>query len=490
MVSTAALGDMSWATLQELGRKKREKPWSGKFGLDPPDEQGPNRCRLLKMKTQSSRKKSKPLYRQKLPKRWRALSGKEPSVLREATPVYLSKAWRSIELFAGAGGLALASSNAGFCHDAVLEFNHDACETIRANQRRGYELVRHWPLIEGDVHCQDFTGWEGRVDLVSGGPPCQPFSIGGKHRAMADRRNLFPEAARVVRETKPKMFVFENVKGLTRQTFAKYFGYIVLQLSYPDITRRGNEDWVDHLSRLERIKTQGAKPDLRYRVVWRLLNAADYGVPQRRERVFFVGFRSDIDVPWSFPAPTHSRNALLHSQWSSGEYWERHAVSKRSRPACPSLLPDFGDDELGLGLSFGLQPWQTVRDAISNLGEPARFAKDAEIPNHILQPGARSYPGHTGSPLDEPAKTLKAGDHGVPGGENMVRYPNGEVRYFSVRESCRLQTFPDEYRFEGSWTENMRQLGNAVPVKLGQVVLGSVKAGVEAHLANSTPVFL
>jgi DNA (cytosine-5)-methyltransferase 1 len=124
------------------------------------------------------------------------------------------------------------------------------------------------------------------------------------------------------------------------------------------------------------------------------------------------------------------------------------------------------------------------------LGEPARFAKDAEIPNHILQPGARSYPGHTGSPLDEPAKTLKAGDHGVPGGENMVRYPNGEVRYFSVRESCRLQTFPDEYRFEGSWTENMRQLGNAVPVKLGQVVLGSVKAGVEAHLANSTPVFL
>jgi DNA (cytosine-5)-methyltransferase 1 len=216
-----------------------------------------------------------------------------------------------VELFAGAGGLALAASNAGFEHDAVLEYNHDACETIRANQRRGYELVRHWPLIEGDVHNQDFGTWRGRADLVSGGPPCQPFSIGGKHGAMGDRRNLFPEAARVVREIQPRAFVFENVKGLTRQTFAKYFNYIVLQLSYPGIVRREHEEWVEHLSRLERLRTQGAGPDFRYRVVWRLLNAADYGVPQKRERVFFVGFRSDIRVPWSFPAPTHSREAFL-----------------------------------------------------------------------------------------------------------------------------------------------------------------------------------
>jgi DNA (cytosine-5)-methyltransferase 1 len=99
------------------------------------------------------------------------------------------RALHCVELFAGAGGLAIAGSNAGFEHDAVLEYNHDACETIRANQRRGYELVRHWPLIEGDVHDQDFHTWGGRVALVSGGPPCQPFSIGGKHGAMGDRRN-------------------------------------------------------------------------------------------------------------------------------------------------------------------------------------------------------------------------------------------------------------------------------------------------------------
>lgn len=438
------------------------------------------------MKSQKTAKAAKPLYRQKARTR-RTCEAHHATRLKEEAAVYAPKALRSIELFAGAGGLAIASSNAGFNHDAVLEFNHDACETIRFNQRRGFDLARHWPLIEGDVHHQDFTSWQDRIDLVSGGPPCQPFSIGGKHQAMADRRNLFPEAARAVRETRPRMFVFENVKGLTRQAFAKYFGYIVLQLNYPDVVRRSAEDWMDHLSRLERIRTQGARPDLHYRVVWRLLNAADYGVPQKRERVFFVGFRSDIEVAWSFPAPTHSRQALMWSQWVTGEYWDRHRVSKRSRPVAPHRHSDAEEAELDLVGTRSRLPWLTVRDATSDLGEPARAKGAAVFPNHVLQPGAKSYPGHTGSPLDEPAKTLKAGDHGVPGGENMVRFANGEVRYFTVRESCRLQTFPDAYIFEGSWTENMRQLGNAVPVTLGEVVLKSVKATLTKHDASTTP---
>lgn len=188
------------------------------------------------MKKKPARKKPIPLYRKKRLQRKKRLGksvrrADEESVAREDSPeAALRPALRCVELFAGAGGLALAASNAGFEHDAVLEYNHDACETIRANQRRGYELVRHWPLIEGDVHHQDFCTWQGRADLVSGGPPCQPFSIGGKHRAMGDSRDLFSEAARVVREIQPRAFVFENVKGLTRQSFAKYFSYIVLQL--------------------------------------------------------------------------------------------------------------------------------------------------------------------------------------------------------------------------------------------------------------------
>ena len=303
---------------------------------------------------------------------------------------------------------------------------------------------------------------------------------------MGDRRNLFPEAARAVREIQPRAFVFENVKGLLRDSFAKYFGYIVLQLSYPSATLRAGEIWTDHLTRLERIKTKGTEPDLRYSVVWRLLNAADYGVPQRRERVFIVGFRSDIRVPWSFPSATHSRDALLKEQWDTGGYWDRHAITKKNRPETPSQFARYLNSPQLIQRPAGRVPWRTVRDAIGDLGEPTRSPIGARFPNHVLQPGARSYAGHTGSPLDEPAKTLKAGDHGVPGGENMLVYPNGGVRYFSVRESCRLQSFPDEYIFEGSWTENMRQLGNAVPVDLGAVVLRSVRAALERHDATKT----
>ena len=116
-------------------------------------------------------------------------------------------------------------------------------------------------------------------------------------------------------------------------------------------------------------------------------------------------------------------------------------------------------------------PWRTVRDALVGLPDPERAPSEAkDFLNHRFQAGARSYPGHTGSPLDEPGKTLKAGVHGVPGGENMLARADGSVRYFSVRESARLQTFPDDYVFHGAWSEAMRQLGNAVPVKMAQAV--------------------
>ena len=117
---------------------------------------------------------------------------------------------------------------------------------------------------------------------------------------------------------------------------------------------------------------------------------------------------------------------------------------------------------------------------IGDLPDPERGGSDV-FANHIFNPGARQYKGHTGSPLDEPAKTLKAGDHGVPGGENMLRRVDGSVRYFTVREAARLQTFPDEYVFRGAWTEAMRQLGNAVPVRLAEMVARSVAEKL-AHL--------
>lgn len=375
---------------------------------------------------------------------------------------------RAIELFAGAGGLGLGITKAGFKPAAVVEWDRWCCDTIRENRRAPMSSILHWPEpIEGDVRAVDFTPHEGRIDLVSGGPPCQPFSLGGKHRAHDDERDMWAEAVRVVRETRPRAFVFENVKGLTRASFATYFAYILHQLTHPEIARREGESWSEHLARLERHHTANGREDLRYNVVSRVLNAADHGVPQRRERVVFVGFRQDLGIEWSFPTETHSLDALLWGQARSGRYWERHEVASRSRLLDPRLKARGG----ALLEKPRLKPWLTVRDAIGDLPDPEHdIEAAARRANHRFQGGARSYPGHTGSPLDEPAKTLKAGVHGVPGGENMLRRPDGSVRYFTVRESARLQTFPDSYRFHGSWSESMRQLGNAVPVRLAQVI--------------------
>ena len=381
---------------------------------------------------------------------------------------------KSIELFTGAGGLALGISKAGFSHKAVIEWDRYACETIMENQARGTRFVKDWPLLPMDVRHMDYDNIQERVDLVAGGPPCQPFSLGGKHRGQDDNRNMFPEAVRAVRELRPKAFIFENVKGLTREAFSTYFNYIYLSLCYPEIRCGNSEPWQDHLSRLEEHHTSGKQAGLFYRVITRVRNAADYGVPQRRERVFFVGFRCDISEEWSFPEETHSEDALLHDQWVTGEYWDRHAVSRRKRTEMPACCA-----KRVKGLRFSgsqrKKPWVTVRDAICDLPDPAETDRCA-IPNHRLVPGARIYPGHTGSALDQPAKTLKAGDHGVPGGENVVVFPDGSLRYFTIREAARLQTFPDDYLFHGSWTESMRQIGNAVPVELAFPIASSVLA--------------
>lgn len=387
---------------------------------------------------------------------------------------------KSVELFAGAGGLAIGTSQAGFKHEAVVERDRHACATIRENQRRGVAPAIDWPLFEGDVRAFDYSTVSRKLDLLAGGPPCQPFSLGGKHRGYQDDRNLFPEAVRAVQELRPRVFMFENVKGLLRQSFAKYFEYIVLQLTYPEVTRAESQDWAAHLSLLEQHHTYGRERGLHYRVVFRMLNAANYGVPQKRERVFIVGFRSDLGIDWSFPEPTHSRDSLLFQQWVTGEYWDYHKISKRTRANFLSLTRRPASRLLEGILPFD-KPWRTVRDAISDLPHPIEEKAEAEELNHRLIPGARVYKGHTGSPLDEPAKTLKAGDHGVPGGENMLAYPDGKVRYFTVRESARLQTFPDDYRFPGSWGENMRQLGNAVPVILAERVATSIRGRLETR---------
>jgi len=318
---------------------------------------------------------------------------------------------KSVELFSGCGGLAKGLEKAGFKHCAFVEFNKWACQSLRLNFQP--ELVH-----ETDIRSFDFSQFDG-VDLVAGGPPCQPFSLGGLARAFEDKRDMFPQAARAVRELRPRAFVFENVKGLLRKSFQEYFEYIILRMTFPDEVQRDGMCWREHSRHLATIDPRNYK-GLKYRVHFKLLNAADFGVPQIRERVFIVGLKSDISTEWLWPQAT---------------------VPAAAR--------------------------QTVFDAIGRLPPPQ---SKHNLADHLFIDGARSYPGHTGSDIHKPGKTIKAGAHGVPGGENMLRFPNGSVRYMTVREAKLIQTFPDDYIISGRWGEALRQIGNAVPVKLAEVI--------------------
>jgi DNA (cytosine-5)-methyltransferase 1 len=374
---------------------------------------------------------------------------------------------KSIELFSGAGGLALGLEQAGFDTVGLFERDENACAVLRHNRP-------NWNIVQGDVREIDFEGY-GSVDLVAGGPPCQPFSMGGKARGHQDHRDMFPQAVRAVRELNPRAFIFENVRGLLRSAFADYVEFIRLQLTYPEFPVSANVDWPTNLRRLQRHHTSKTRQEeLVYNVTINLVNAANYGVPQHRHRVFLVGFRRDLNVGWSFPSPTHTQDDLIRAKYVTGEYWAKHSLSGRITHTPTKLQGKV--QTLNSGDLFSItKRWNTVRDALLKLPEPRK--SDNEL-NHRLQLGARSYPGHTGSLLDEPSKALKAGDHGVPGGENMLRHADESVRYFTVRESARIQTFPDSYSFPGSWTESMRQLGNAVPVELARVVAASVAAKI------------
>ena len=366
----------------------------------------------------------------------------------------------SLELFSGAGGLAKGLELTGFKHAALVENNKHAYASLCEN------------FDPSKVFFEDATDFDlkalNNIDLVAGGPPCQPFSLGGKHQADRDKRDLFPSAIHAIERLKPKAFIFENVKGLLRKTFTDYFEYILLRLTYPSFNEELTSDWQQHLRELRSV-SQCAYSGTRYNVQFKSIDAANYGVPQKRERVMIVGIRSDLEWGWSFPSETHSADRLFWDMYVTGDYWERHQICKSERPliAKPTaskrckLIDKYGR------LTPGSMPWQTVRDAICNLPDP-QF--DRGIEDHVFHDGARIYPGHTGSTLDAPAKTIKAGDHGVPGGENMIRFPDGSVRYLTVLEAKLLQTFPDDFVIKGVWGEAMRQIGNAVPVLIAEIM--------------------
>ncbi len=379
---------------------------------------------------------------------------------------------KSVELFTGAGGLALGVAKAGYKHLALVERDKHAVSSLNSNRTKVAEMS-DWPIVEAtDVDAVGFEALKGQVHLLAAGAPCQPFSLGGKHAGHTDDRNLFPQVFRAVRELSPSALLVENVKGLLRTNFSDYFQYILAQARFPSLAPGEDEEWRQHHNRILRHET---RHDPEYVVHHVLLNAADFGVPQKRERVFIVALKANVEATWRAPKPTHSKEALYYSQYVTGDYWIEHQLAV---PPVPARLTK-QVARLGMFPPKELR-WRTVRDTLRGLVDPPAFWDgNGGDPSHVGRPGARAYPGHTGSALDYPAKTLKAGDHGVPGGENTVVDDEGRIRYLSVREAARIQTFPDSYQFSGAWTEGFRQLGNAVPVKLAEVVARSIKKCIE-----------
>ncbi|MEZ5435201.1 MAG: DNA (cytosine-5-)-methyltransferase [Pseudomonadales bacterium] len=367
---------------------------------------------------------------------------------------------KSIELFSGAGGLAKGLELAGFEHSAFVEYNKHACASLSAN-------FCPEKVFFGDIQDFDLSSI-GATDVVAGGPPCQPFSLGGKHKADQDSRDMFPFAIRAIEKLTPKAFVFENVKGLLRPSFSDYFEYIILRLTYPSFTAKKTATWQEHLAQLRKVNGM-SYAGVKYDVKFKLINSANYGIPQTRERVVIVGIRSDLGKTWYFPEETHSEDRLLWEMHVTGEYWKRHKVPVAKRPEFESSLTEKLErlkDRYGM-FEPEHMPWVTVRDVLHDVPDPRR---KHEIEDHIFKDGARSYAGHTGSDYDWPSKTIKAGGHGVPGGENMIRYADNSIRYFTVYEAKRIQTFPDNFIIKGAWGEAMRQIGNAVPVRLAEII--------------------
>jgi DNA (cytosine-5)-methyltransferase 1 len=418
----------------------------------------------------------------------------------------------SVELFAGGGGLAMAVHKAGFRPLLVNEFAKRALETLTENgatlrdpedrsaprpgRGRPGRWADGWPLVPGDVRgipSFDFLK-DAEVDLLAGGPPCQPFSLGGVAKGDEDERNMFPEMFRAIREMRPKAVICENVRGLLRPSFKPYFEYIKREMSLPFVQRGKDATWEDHDEVLRKLLDDGSvDPSERYDVVHIPVNAADYGVPQIRQRVIIVAFRADLGVDWDKhkPEPEYSDAALIDSM-HEGTYWKRHddapgidVIRERVVATLPpaSLVPD------------GKKPWRTLRDALAGVDGndplPSLTAMDVrgkvvvgDIPDHMGWPGARVYTGHTPNELDRPAKTVKAGVHGVPGGESVMRlddpaFDGTGYRYMTVRETARVMTFPDDWVLAGPRGERMRQLGNAVPVRLGEVFAEAVRAALD-----------
>ena len=325
----------------------------------------------------------------------------------------------SIELFAGAGGLALGFEEAGFHHVMLNELNREACETLRSNRP-------NWNVLEADIHNVDFSKWHNQIDLLTGGFPCQAFSYAGNKGGFEDTRGtLFFEVARAVKEINPKVFVCENVKGLVSHDKGRTLTII-----------------------------RNVIADLGYTLVEpRVLEAIRYQVPQKRERIVLVAIRNDIapKVTFHWPAPYY-RLMTLNDAFKKGELYPTDvpksigAKYPEKKERVLRLVPQGGD-------------WRNLPDDI---------AKKYMGGSYLLGGGKTGMARRLA--MDEPSLTLTCS----PAQKQTERCHPIETRPLTVREYARIQTFPDDWNFMGSMSAQYKQIGNAVPVNLAWALARSV----------------
>ena len=325
----------------------------------------------------------------------------------------------SIELFAGAGGLALGLEKAGLECLLLNEIDRSACQTLRLNRPA-------WNVVEGDISKIDFQEFNGQVDVITGGFPCQAFSYAGKKLGFEDARGtLFYEFARAVKEVQPLVAVGENVRGL--------------------LSHDGGQTISGMVSILEELGYSVVAP--------RVLKAIHYKVPQKRERLFLVAVRKDIQQNFEYPLPDQHIYTLKDALKKGGLF-------KRDVPKSPG------------------QAYPEKKAEIMALVPPGGYWRDLplDLQKQYMQKSFYLGGGKTGIARriswDEPSLTLTC----APAQKQTERCHPEETRPFTVREYARIQTFPDDWEFAGSTTAQYKQIGNAVPVNLafhvGQSIVG------------------
>lgn len=330
---------------------------------------------------------------------------------------------KAIELFAGAGGLALGVEKACFNTIGLIEIDKNACNTLKLN-RPNWNVINENIANISSKNLEDFFSIKkGELDLLSGGAPCQAFSYAGKRLGLEDTRGtLFYHYALFLKQLQPKMFLFENVKGLLSHDKGK-----------------------THETIVNVFKEEG------YTIYEKVLNAWDYGVAQKRERLIIVGIRNDLINKLNFLFPT----------------------PHKYKPVLRDILLDCPESK---GIAYS-----EYKKKIFEIVPPGGYWKD--IPKEIAKEYMKSCwdmeGGRTGIlrrlSLDEPSLTVLTS----PSQKQTDRCHPTEARPFTIRENARCQSFPDEWEFSGSVTDQYRQVGNAVPVNLAYEVALEIRKALE-----------